>query len=319
MHIAFPARSAAYQHLIIPYAASRSPTGQSALQGLKLFHLEQLLSTLTRVHVEQDDLDTPSPDMPHERIRAHVLNLPANHGDWPWAALEQGTPSPQPQAYMTPCHWQIGMDQVVMLNPEHLQLTEAESQALLAAMQPFLTEDGLTVRYVHPTQWHVQGDMLQGVAGCSLDRVIGMNVNAWLPKGEAAQSVRRLQSEMQMLLYNHPVNDARLAQRRLTVNAFWLHGVGILNQAPASPAPQMTLALRSAALREDAQAWRQAWQDLDTQLLAPLAHARSRTPVTLTLCSEHAAHTYQSHTPSVWQRAQRLFRPLTVQSVLQAL
>ena len=57
MHIAFPARSDATQHLIIPYAASRSPTGQSALQGLKLPHLERLLPTLTRVHVEQDGAD----------------------------------------------------------------------------------------------------------------------------------------------------------------------------------------------------------------------------------------------------------------------
>jgi hypothetical protein len=34
--------------------------------------------------------------------------------------------------------------------------------------------------------------------------------------------LQRLQSEMQMLLYNHPVNNARDARRQISVNSFWL-------------------------------------------------------------------------------------------------
>lgn len=261
--------------------------------------------------------------MPHERAWAQVLQLPGAEGAWPWAALANETVSALPQAYFTPCHWQVGMNQVVMLNPAHLQLSEAESQALLDAMQPFFKEDGLAVRFVAPTQWHVQGELLRGLASASLDRVVGMDVNPWLPKSDAAKALRRLQSEMQMLLYNHPVNDARSAQRRLTVNSFWVHGTGVLSQPPSAPAPQLTMALREPALHEDAAAWAQAWQQIDATLCAALQDQASAHPVTLTLCSEHAAHTYQTTTATplqqLWLRARRVVQPWTARAALQAL
>ena len=91
----------------------------------------------------------------------------------------------------------------------------------------------------------------------------------------------------------------------------------------------MTTALREAALREDAQAWLQAWREIDATLCAKLCAdlhqgtGTSKQPVTLTLCSEHAAHTYQATAQSslqqLWQRAQRVFQPLTVQTALHAL
>ena len=336
MTVSLSEAGTAADHLIIPYAASRSPALQAALLQLELPHLQTLLKSLKRMQTDTDDLDAPGLDMPHERALALALQLPGD-GTWPWAAWENQTKnedqSHAPQAFFSPCHWQIGIGQVVMRNPASLQLSDAESQALLAAMQPFLTEDGLTVRYLAPTQWHVQGEMLRGLACASLDRVVGMDVNPWLPKSEAAKALRRLQSEMQMLLYNHPVNDARSARGQLTVNSFWVHGAGVLTQRSAAPAPLMSTALREAALREDAQVWLQAWREIDATLCAKLCadlYQRSGTgmgmatqPVTLTLCSEHAAHTYQATAQSslqqLWQRAQRVFQPLTVQTALLAL
>ena len=225
---------------------------------------------------------------------AQALQLPGAEGAWPWAALANPDTNDQPQAYFSPCHWQIGIGQVVMLNPASLLLSESESQALLAAMQPFFTEDGLTVRYLSPTQWHVQGEMLRGLACASLDRVVGMNVNPWLPKSDSAKALRRLQSEMQMLLYNHPVNDARSAQRQLTVNSFWVHGAGVLTNKPCTPAPHMAQALREPALREDAQAWTQAWREIDATLCADLRQRMGSRPVTLTLCSDCLLYTSPS-------------------------
>jgi len=323
MTVFLSAGVAAADHLIIPYAASRSPALQGAMLQLELPHLQALLQAFTRVRTDEDDLDEPGLSMPHERARAQALQLPGAEGAWPWAALANPDTNDQPQAYFSPCHWQIGIGQVVMLNPASLLLSESESQALLAAMQAFFTEDGLTVRYLSPTQWHVQGEMLRGLACASLDRVVGMNVNPWLPKSDSAKALRRLQSEMQMLLYNHPVNDARSAQRQLTVNSFWVHGAGVLTMKPPAPAPHMAQALREPALREDAQAWMQAWREIDATLCADLRHRMGSRPVTLTLCSEHAAHTYQATAQStlqqLWQRAHRLFQPLTLQTALQAL
>ena len=315
-------------HLIIPYAASHTFTGPEVWAGLQLPHLQALLSQLQRQQVQQDASPTPL-HLPHERLQAQALGWHSEADALPWAAwqlAQKGLTSDRPQAWMTPCHWQIGMDQVVMADPEHLRLSDDESQQLLQAMQPFLQEDGLQVRWYSALLWHVQGELLANLPTASLDRVIGQNVKHWMPEHPAARPLQRLQSEMQMLLYNHPVNDARDARRQHTVNAFWLHGAGTLPAVTPSAAPSVSATvtvpddLRASALHGDVQAWRQAWQQLDATAVADLLeHVQATGQGQLSLCSEHSAHTYTA-APAPWhQRIRRLFKQPSPATALQAL
>ena len=311
-------------HLIIPYAASHALNGPEVWAGLQLPHLQTLLSLLQRQQVLQD----PSPaalHLPHERLQAHAQGWPLDTPTLPWAAwhqAQQGQPSAAPQAWMTPCHWQVGMDQVVMADPAHLRLSDDESQQLLQAMQPFLQEDGLQVTWHGALLWHAQGALLADLPTASLDRVIGQNVKDWMPQHPAARPLQRLQSEMQMLLYNHPVNDARDARRQHTVNAFWLHGAGTLPAAasPITAAVTVSDALRASALHGDLLTWQQAWQQLDATAVADLLqHVNATGQGSLSLCSEHAAHTYTA-APAAWhQRITRLFNKSSSAAALQAL
>jgi hypothetical protein len=297
---------------------------------LQLPHLQTLLTLLQRQQVLQDP-ETSALHLPHERLQAQALGWPLEAPTLPWAAwhrAQQGKQSTEPQAWMTPCHWQIGMDQVVMADPAHLHLSDEESQQLLQAMQPFLQEDGLQMTWHSALLWHAQGSLLANLPTASLDRVIGQNVKDWMPNSPAARPLQRLQSEMQMLLYNHPVNDARDARRQHTVNAFWLHGAGTLpaTQPAAAPPPPMNEAvtvsdaLRASALHGDLQTWRQAWQQLDATAVAELlAHLKATGQGTLSLCSEHTAYTYTA-APAAWhQKITRLFNKPSPAAALQAL
>ncbi|WP_298601009.1 hypothetical protein [uncultured Limnohabitans sp.] len=311
-------------HLIIPYAASHSFNGQEALAGLPLPNLQALLALLQRQQVLQDAERTPL-HLPHERLQAQALGWPHETDTLPWAAWhqsQQGAVSAAPQAWMTPCHWQIGMDQVVMADPSHLHLSDEESQQLLQAMQPFLQEDGLEVTWHSALRWHAQGKMLADVPAASLDRVIGQNVKHWMPEHPALRPLQRLQSEMQMLLYNHPVNDARDARRQHTVNAFWMHGAGTLPVGSQATAQSVTVseALRSSALHGDMQTWRKTWQTLDATAVADmLKHLKATGQGTLSLCSEHTAHTY-TPAPAAWhQRIARVFNKTSPAAALTAL
>ena len=149
-------------HLIIPYAASHALNGPEVWGGLQLPHLQTLLGHLQRQQVWQDPETTPL-HLPHERLHAQALGWSPDAPTLPWAAWHQagqGQPSAKPQAWMTPCYWQVGMDQVVMLDPDSLFLSDEESQQLLQAMQPFLQEDGLQVTWHSALLWHAQGDLL---------------------------------------------------------------------------------------------------------------------------------------------------------------
>lgn len=300
-------------HLIIPYAAlADAPLG--ALQQMQLPHLRQLLAQMRCVQRDEEAHDTPH--MPHERCHARALGWP-DTAAWPWAAWAHPEQAGA-QAWITPCHWQIGMDQVVMLEPNRLHLSDEESQQLLEAMQPFLQEDGLTVRWHSAQRWHASGAIFEGLHAASLDRISGQNVKPWITLGQLPPSLRRLQSEMQMLLYNHPVNDARMARGQFSVNSFWVHGAGALMQPQPQPqGPVVVLEdLREAALRRDLPAWQAAWQALDTEHLAALG---SQPDLRLSLCSDARAHTYQRIERSWLQRLGAAFQTSDTARALQAL
>ena len=299
-------------HLLIPYAASSAPAARDALQKLPLPRLTQLLHRLQPGTLEAIDED--SPELPHERALAGALHLDAGPGRTPWAAhhLRQngGTPGLEAWAWITPCHWQIGMDNVLMSDPARLQLQDDHARDLLATMAPFFAEDGLALQFDTAGRWLARGEIFRDLPTASLDRVSGQTLGPWMPQTPQARPLQRLQSEMQMLLYNHPVNDARAAQGLAPVNSFWISGAGALpaDAPPADAAPVVVTTLRDAALREDWATWTQAWQQVDaTHCDALLSALKRGTPVRLTLCGEQAAQTFEGLPQGFWQRFSSIF------------
>ncbi|MCJ0765284.1 phosphoglycerate mutase [Variovorax terrae] len=307
-------------HLLIPFASGSAPACQQALRSLALPHLDRLLARLTPAAADAGDDYTLSP--PHERALARALGLVAGDGQIPWAAWQAGADAgDQAWAWITPCHWRVGTEQISMGDPEALQLQEAESQALLAAMQPFFEEDGVALAYRQPTRWLARGEVFRGLPTASLDRVMGRPIDLWMPKLPQARALRRLQNEMQMLLYTHAVNDAREQRGLLPVNSFWVSGTGALQQPPRpGPGPTVPQSLAQAALREDWAAWTQAWQQLDaTQGAALLAALDRGEAVTLTLCGERSAQAFETVARGLWQRISSHFGRTSARTVLEAL
>ena len=215
-------------HLLIDDAAL--PPGSAPASLPELPPLPQLQALLNRLGLQHTiEVDEDGPATPFELALARAHGLPGAPGRIPWAAFETATVGP-PCAWFRPCHWQVGMDQLSLLAPDELALSEAESRALLAALQPLLAEDGLTLSYAAPDRWLAQGELLRGLACASMARALQqpLTPDALTRAPVAAQGahLRRLQSELQMLLYNQPVNDAREAARRYPVNAIWIEGAG---------------------------------------------------------------------------------------------
>jgi hypothetical protein len=223
---------------------------------------------------------------------------------------------------MTPTHWAVGSDQITLLDPDLLQLGEAESRELLAAVRPLFSSEGWTLHWGTATRWYAQHPSLAGLRTASLDRVIGRSVDRWMPQDAQARLLRRLQSEVQMLLYQHPVNEAREARGALAVNSFWLSGCGAAPAGPAGPDDlQVATQLRTPALADDWAAWCSAWREIDAQpVRALLEQAERRTTAVLTLCGERLARRYEAAPASWWHTLSApLRRAPAVRSALEAL
>jgi len=295
-------------HLLIPFAASPALAGQQAMQQLALPQLDALLARLTEIEEGRDEAEETHFAPPHERALARHCGLPERA--IPWAAW-QARSTDGAWAFVTPCHWQVGADVVTLMEPADLALDEADSRALLGILAPWFAEDGIVLSYDQPTRWLAQGAVFAGLETASLDRVVQRNVRAWLPDADRARTLHRLHSEMQMLLYIHPFNEARSTRGLLPVNAFWIHGAGCLETLPeAVTLPEMPMTLRAAALREDGAAWAHAWQALDSGPVARLlAHVKAGGAARLTLCGERAAWTWRTAHRSIYQRMRSVLRP----------
>jgi hypothetical protein len=262
-------------HLVVPFAAGLSEAGAQALHSLQLPHLERLLARLEPGALSGSDEHTLN--LPHEQVLADAHGWRGVDGGLPFAALwarADGLPELGDGAawgLLTPTHWQLGREQIVLRDPAELGLDEAESRALLQAVRELFESLGWALHWGAPLRWYATHDTLAKLPTASLDRVIGRPIDPWLPERLAGQQLRRLQSEVQMLLHTHPLNDAREARGALPVNSFWLSGTGP-SRAPVADSllPTVDPRLRAPLLAEDWSGWAEAWQALDAQVLSAL-------------------------------------------------
>ena len=277
------------------------------LQGMKL--------------LESTSLEASSLSTPHERVLAKALGLPGFEmlpdGLIPWAAWQAGQPpglqnqSGKAWAFITPCHWAMGREHATLTDPAALALTDVDAQTLLQAMQPYFETEGITLHATAPDRWLAEGEIFRDLPTASLDRVMGRNVDAWLP---ASRKIKLLQNEMQMLLYTHPLNDERSSKRLQTVNSFWLSGTGALAQAPTTSLPTTNItvnrSLAQAAFTDDWAAHTQAWTVLDAgEVAALLARQTAGETVRMSLCSESQALTFETSAPGLFTRARNFLKP----------
>ena len=301
-------------HLIVPFAGVASDAGRQALHDLPLPNLQRLLARLQPAAPDAADELTLSP--PHERALAQALGWTVTDGRLPFAAREAqalGLPD-APWAWLTPVHLHVGTEQFTMTDPATLGLDDAASLELLDAVRPLLESEGFTLHHAAPQRWLATHPMFDELATASLDRVIGRNVDPWLPDQRAARLLRRLQNEVQMLLYTHPLNDRREAAGLPTVNSFWASAGGRLPPQTAAEAPRLDERLRRPALAEDWVAWREAWSQLDAQAIAALGSAD-----TLTLAGERAAITFSAQPQGLWQRLSSSFKRPALPALLESL
>lgn len=309
-------------HLVVPFAAPLPEAARPVLKSVSLPVLEALLPGLGTRTLDAGDEWSLSP--PHERAIARALGLAGADGTLPWAAREAARHGLDTAALawglLTPVHLHLGTEQVSLFDPAALRLDDEASRALFAAVEELFTSEGFTLAWLGATRWLAAHETLDGLPTASLDRVIGRNVDRWLPDARAARLIRRLLNEVQMLLYTHPINAEREARGLLPVNAVWLSGCG-RRQAVAEPSGIVVDdRLRGPALAEDWPAWADAWRTLDAEALPALRDALRRgEPAALTLCGERSALRLEPAARSLWQRLTGAGRALRPAELLEAL
>lgn len=292
-------------HLVLPGLLWPSATLLGPAADLALPGLHQLLGYGQRQITDFE---------PFDRQIAHLFGLDAD--PLPLGTLRRlGEPNIMPASDDDAGGEWLCADPVnLSFAREHLLLGEfpaddistAEADELIAALNANFADIGRFDAST-PTRWYVHLAQPTRARLFPLHDVVGRPIKHFLPEGDDARLWQRTLNEVQIVLHNHPVSQAREAAGRRPVNSLWFWGAGQMARAPRAPmaavqasdpvsiglarasgaptsAPDVSRALtqdtlvvldtlRRPALQLDLDAWREGLLALERDWFAPLAQA----------------------------------------------
>lgn len=117
----------------------------------------------------------------------------------------------------------------MLAHGDALALAEEDVAQLLPALRPLFGDAGFPLDAPHPSRWYLRVPKDARLPEfVPVDDVLGDDLFAHLPEGDAGRRWRALLTEAQVLLHNHPWNAHRAAQGKPPVNSLWFWGAGVL-------------------------------------------------------------------------------------------
>ena len=131
-----------------------------------------------------------------------------------------------------PVHLRAERDRVLLVPSPAFALSADEAGALADALAPLLAGK-FQLHAVRPDQWclRLEGEAGSDIAASPPISLAGANIDPHLPP----KSWHPLLTELQMALYDHPVNTARERRGEPVINSLWLWGAGKLPTAASGP------------------------------------------------------------------------------------
>lgn len=207
--------------LIIPYLFPPARLLEVAAQGLRLPAFETLLARGTHA---------PCAAQGVEAWLCDELGVPQQQ-DFPIAPMtllaDNGIPGKSYWLRADPVHLRVMRDRIVLADSGVLNLTQPEADALALSISEHFGAS-FSTQPLHPARWYLRLDQAPRLRTTPISIAVGCDIDPLLPQGEDAMLFRTQLNELQMLLFEHPVNQAREARGELPVNSLWLWGGGFL-------------------------------------------------------------------------------------------
>jgi hypothetical protein len=125
--------------------------------------------------------------------------------------------------YAVPVHLVLQRDSFSLAGPVPLPLEIAEINALTAALNKHFSDDKMQF-FWHEKQWFFRLENNPNIQTTAPEAALNKDISAYLPIGEGAMQWAKLTNEIQMLLFAHPVNTTREANKLPVINSLWCYG-----------------------------------------------------------------------------------------------
>ena len=129
-----------------------------------------------------------------------------------------------------PVHLRADRDRLLLIPSAGFELAADEALQLCTELNRHFAGQ-FTLHPVTPERWVLQAATAMPLATRSPIEIAGLDVDAELPE----KRWHALLNEIQMALYQHPVNTSRDARGATVINSLWPWGAGVLPTAAAGP------------------------------------------------------------------------------------
>jgi len=134
-----------------------------------------------------------------------------------------------------PVHLRPDRDRLLLFDASQLHITPPEMRALAETLSAFFAEDDIALHTPQPDRWYLQMLHTPALQTSPLEQVSGRDILPYMPAGDDGGLWRQRLNEVQMLLFQHPVNERREQRGQPTINSLWFWGNG---QLPPAPSPR---------------------------------------------------------------------------------
>jgi hypothetical protein len=129
-----------------------------------------------------------------------------------------------------PVHLRADRDRLLLVPSAGFDISAAEAKELCAELDRLFAAQ-FTLHAFAPEHWGLRANSVMALVTRAPLEIAGRNLDAELPD----KRFHALLNEIQMALYQHPVNTAREARGAPVVNSVWLWGAGPLPAASRGP------------------------------------------------------------------------------------
>lgn len=168
-----------------------------------------------------------------------------------------------------PVHLRLQREQVVLL--PNVAVSQDEATLLCASLNEHFSGQGMVFFAPHPQRWYVRLEQSPDIRMTPLSQAAGRNIHGHLPTGADARNWHKIFNEIQMLLFAHPLNEAREVRGEVALNSVWLWGNGeaatVARRYDRASSDEVLVEMLAAVAGSQFATWPERWQAAEGEQL----------------------------------------------------
>lgn len=190
--------------------------------------------------------------LPHEQaaiFERFGFGAPYPHA--PMMAVADGVPAgADAWMFAEPVHLDAGLNGMALFPSDYLDVMPAEAEALIPTLNAHFAADNISFHLGRDGRWYVRHPAGETPVTHSVESARAGMAAKLLPQSSGKLNWSAIQNDAQMVLYHHPVNEAREAAGKPTINGIWFWGGGTMPESPPRPRGVDTVATDSPLVRQ---------------------------------------------------------------------